>query len=240
MKHSAHCPICGMDLVAKENRSENNHSIQLSTQIDNTLNILTENVRNINFQEEFHTGHRLKKVQAAETEFTIKLLLPQKQKLKVGDNIEAYVSEYIWGKRTWHGEIVKIFKNNEIIGLGGRNADYYYATIRLKTPYNILKPNMYISITLYAENKPALVIPFKSVLFHSDNSYSVIKKIADNNYQRIAIKMGRRQDHLVEVLSGLEVQDQVVTEGQFLLYAEQRLKDINAPLRINNIRNKGS
>ena len=251
MKHSDHCPICGMKLIPQETRLEKNHTMQLSTQIDNTLKILTENVRKINLQEEFYTGYRLKQVQTPITEFTIELLLAQKQKLKVGDNIEAYVTEYIWGKRTWHGEITAIFKNNKtsekpidknnkIISLEGESPDYHYATIRLKTPYNILKPNMYLSIILYAENTPALVIPFKSVFFNVDNSHSVIKKVADNYYQKIAVKVGRRQDHLIEVLSGLKLQDQVVTEGHFLLYAEQRLTENNPSSRIDNMLNKGS
>lgn len=218
-KHQAgKCPICGMDLVLDKAASERLHSIILSTKIKHALNILTENVRTLEIQRETYAGIKLKQVNTPQTQITVELLKPNLKWLKQGSLVEAEAKEYIRGEHTWTGEISHITDQPD------DTTHRYPTTINLRTPYDILKPNMYLTLTLYSDMQKSQVIPFKAVLFDSDKSTHVVKVVGKNEYQVVPITLGIRQDHLVEVINGLEEHDKVVTDGQFLIRAEKQLR----------------
>lgn len=217
--HSSSCPICGMDLVLNKEASEKISAITLSNTIKETINVLTENVRWVDVKKEVYTGTILRHVEQPTSQITIELLKPSLKWLKQGSLVEVEAKDDVWGDRTWVGEVVSIAKS------ANPQTHGYPTSIKLKTPYGILKPNWYITLTFYGESTPALVIPFKSILFDSNGDTHVVKVVGKNQYQTIAIKVGIRQDYLIQIIEGLEKKDKVVTDGQFLINAEKQLRE---------------
>lgn len=221
--HAGKCPICGMDLVLNKTATEKYSAITLSNTIKETINVLTENVRQVSLQKEIYAGAKLEQVGSStntnNTEITIGLLKPNLKWLKKGSLVEAEAKDFVWGRHTWTGEIISIAEQPD------SKTHLYTTRINLHTPYGILKTDMYLTLTLYSDAKSALVIPFKSVLFHADGSTYVVSVVDKNQYQTTPVAIGIRQDHLVEIIDGLNKHDKVVTDGQFLIRAEEQLRN---------------
>jgi multidrug efflux pump subunit AcrA (membrane-fusion protein) len=82
---------------------------------------------------------------------------------------------------------------------------------------NILKPNMSAQVTLnVTEKKVAMAIPNNAILTKADESFVFIRK--NNEYQRRIIKIGMADLDYTEVLSGLTLNDEVVTQGNHELF----------------------
>ncbi len=216
--HASHCPICGMALILDKKNGKTILSVKLSNPIKEAINVLSENVRTLDIQKEIYTGIRLDHIEKPVTKLDIELLQPNLKWIHAGNLVEAEANDSLWGEHTWLGRVTSIEQT------ANPQTHRYTAHIELKTPYSILKPNMYITLTFYGENQHALVITFKSVIFDQDGKTRVIKVIGKNQYQTIPIKIGIRQDHLVQVLEGLEEHDKVVTSGQFFIDTEKQLK----------------
>jgi multidrug efflux pump subunit AcrA (membrane-fusion protein) len=59
-----------------------------------------------------------------------------------------------------------------------------------------------------------LVIPI-SALLEDYGSYSVIVQVSGESFERRPVKIGKRNGRNVEVLSGLETGEMVVTQGAY-------------------------
>jgi len=62
--------------------------------------------------------------------------------------------------------------------------------------------------------KNGLVIPI-SALLEDYGSYSVIVQVSGESFERRPVKIGKRNGRNVEVLSGLETGEMVVTQGAY-------------------------
>ncbi len=217
--HSGHCPICGMELVLDKDATEKLSSIKLSKEIKETINVLTENVRELEIQKEIYSGIRLSHVEQPTTLLDIELTKPSLKWLKQGGLVEVEAKDHLWGIHTWQGEILNIADTPN------PKTHAYTTRIKLQTPYNILKPNMHITLSFYGDSTSALVIPFKAVLFDTEGNRHAVKVVGKNQYQIIDIETGIRQDHLIQVTQGLDKGDKIVTSGQFLLNAEKQLME---------------
>jgi membrane fusion protein, multidrug efflux system len=88
-----------------------------------------------------------------------------------------------------------------------------------------LYPGQTSKITLYIEHKPkALLIP-KSCLVYTDDGLTVFK-VVDNIAKQITIETGLSKGRFIEVLSGLTVDDQIVSVGTFKVYDDNPVKII--------------
>jgi len=100
-------------------------------------------------------------------------------------------------------------------------------TLQLKIPVNnqdnLLTPNMYSNVTL--TTKPALetlLIPNEAVIRTGRNNRVVIA-LGDGKFKSVEVKIGHNNASITQVLSGLEVGDNVVTSAQFLLDSESNI-----------------
>jgi cobalt-zinc-cadmium efflux system membrane fusion protein len=79
-----------------------------------------------------------------------------------------------------------------------------------------LKPGMFADIRILLNHQTkALVLPREAILDDGDNSIVFIKK-AGKYYPQV-VTLGAREDSLVEILSGIQEGDEVVTTGNFQL-----------------------
>ena len=94
-------------------------------------------------------------------------------------------------------------------------------TITVRTEVNNtegkLKPGMFADLTIeLGENGTALVVPSEAVL-DDDGAHLVFVRIDRHRFQPRYVTIGTRENGFVEVTSGLEVGEEVVTKGNFQL-----------------------
>ncbi|MFO1463104.1 MAG: efflux RND transporter periplasmic adaptor subunit [bacterium] len=99
------------------------------------------------------------------------------------------------------------------------------ATLRfnLSNPEGKFKPDMYLKVRLRSEGEPVLAIPTEAFLDTGLRKF-VYVELGAGNYEPREIKLGRRGSEYVEVLSGLQEGDRIVTNGNFLIDSESRLR----------------
>lgn len=133
--------------------------------------------------------------------------------------------------------------------------DYIYPTLDSKTrtvkvrlrfenPHEMLKPNMYAQVIIHPLLKQkSLVVP-KEAVIRTGSKNRVVLALGDGRYKSIEVKMGRVDDDSIEILSGLDEGERVVTSAQFLLDSESSkssdFKRMNHPLEEDDSASVGS
>ncbi|MDW2798651.1 efflux RND transporter periplasmic adaptor subunit [Clostridium boliviensis] len=102
--------------------------------------------------------------------------------------------------------------------LADSNTRTFTVKIRVKNPTGELKPGMIASVILHTGSQKAVLIPLDSVLQRADGNVVFVYNSVSNTVSRRIVTTGEIRDNSIEILSGLEFGDQIVTEGQFLLY----------------------
>ena len=95
--------------------------------------------------------------------------------------------------------------------------------VELDNPGLVLRPGMYVQVSLSAAAEDSLVIPREAVIYAGDRRVVFVERGADRLIP-VEVSLGRRDAETVEVLSGLEEGDTVVVSGNFLIAAESRLR----------------
>lgn len=109
--------------------------------------------------------------------------------------------------------------------------DYVYPTLdsatrtlklRLKFDNSelLLKPNMFTNIVIHgADTSPAIWISKQAIIRTGDHN-RVVLGLGKGRFKSIEVLIGRETKHVVEVLKGLDVGDEVVISAQFLIDSE--------------------
>ena len=95
--------------------------------------------------------------------------------------------------------------------------------VELANPDLALKPDMFAHVVLETDMGQRLVVPEEAVLYAGERSF-VFVDLGEGRLRPTAIETGVKTADFVEVLSGLEEGEPVVTSGNFLVAAESRLK----------------
>ncbi|MBZ5700605.1 MAG: efflux RND transporter periplasmic adaptor subunit [Acidobacteriia bacterium] len=90
--------------------------------------------------------------------------------------------------------------------------------VQLQNADRRLKPEMFASIRLLRPAKDVLLIPADAVLRDGAAAFVFVRK-AGRTFERRAVTLGDSRDAQVEVNSGLQPGDVIVSEGAFLLRA---------------------
>ena len=95
--------------------------------------------------------------------------------------------------------------------------------IEFANPTGELKPEMFGEAVLQGKGREGVRIPVDAVI-HSGTIDIVFLALGDGKFQPREVKLGERSPEFVEVVSGLEKGDGVITRANFLIDSESRLR----------------
>jgi RND family efflux transporter MFP subunit len=91
---------------------------------------------------------------------------------------------------------------------------------------NLLRPEMYAEVSIDSQlDGERLVVPYSAVIHSGAKKIVYIKGDEDSYLPRIIMTGAIGSDDLIEVISGLDEGDLVVSSGQFMLDSESRLNE---------------
>jgi Cu(I)/Ag(I) efflux system membrane fusion protein len=120
--------------------------------------------------------------------------------------------------RTWEGKVDYLYPELA--------PDTRTLKVRLvfDNPDLALKPNMFADVVIYGGPKrDVLKVPAEAVIVTGERE-SVVLALGDGRFQPVDVVTGMQRSGEVEILSGLEPGDDVVTSGQFLIDSESNLQ----------------
>lgn len=87
-----------------------------------------------------------------------------------------------------------------------------------------IRPGAYADVEIHINVQPRLAMPYESVLQNKMGNY-VIRDLGENGFKSQKVTLGIRSKGRVEVVTGLQEGDLVVTSGQFLIDSESSLRE---------------
>lgn len=97
------------------------------------------------------------------------------------------------------------------------------ARVALTDPAGVLKPGMFVDVSLRVTRGEGLVVPASAVMSTGTRSLVFVSH-PDGMLEPREVTVGIRAEEVVEVVSGVAEAEQVVTGGNFLIDSESRLK----------------
>jgi Cu(I)/Ag(I) efflux system membrane fusion protein len=95
--------------------------------------------------------------------------------------------------------------------------------IELPNPDLELRPDMYANVELSAPRGMRTLVPESAVLYAGERSF-VFLDLGGGRFRPQRVEVGMRSGERVEILSGLEAGQRIVTSGTFLIASESRLR----------------
>ncbi len=121
--------------------------------------------------------------------------------------------DYLPGE-TWQGKVNYVYPTLDPKTRTAR------IRLRFQNRNNLLKPNMFAQVTIHANAKEdALMIPREAVI-RTGIQDRVVLALGEGRFKSIEVKLGRLDEQYVEIITGLESGEEVVTSAQFLLDSE--------------------
>ena len=134
-----------------------------------------------------------------------RIFIPERRMYQVRPGQEATIVVEALPERTFDGGIRMI--GPEVIAESGT------VKVTLEVPaHGLLKPGMFATIRIITGSRPqTLVIPKKALVLETDDDDVFV--IREGEVRQVSIELGYVEDDRVEVVSGLDEGDQVVTVG---------------------------
>jgi Cu(I)/Ag(I) efflux system membrane fusion protein len=145
----------------------------------------------------------------------VEVFAAQVSLVKLGDS-GFMTLDYFPGKQ-WNGVVDFIYPE--------MNASNRTLRVRLQfnNPTSQLKPNMFASVKLTPKKQNStLQIPREAVIY-AGKMNRVVLALGDGKYKSVLVNLGLENHDVVEVLSGLNEGDRIVTSAQFLLDSESSI-----------------
>ena len=136
--------------------------------------------------------------------------------VKVGQDAEITVPAL--PGRTWEGKVEYLYPELD------KMARTLKVRLAFDNPDGMLRPNMFADAVIYGgPRRGVLAIP-KEALIVTGERQSVVKVVDEGKFQPVDVVTGMQQGNKIEILSGLNEGDTIVTSGQFLIDSESALR----------------
>lgn len=136
--------------------------------------------------------------------------------VQIGKSAEVRLS-YLPG-RLWEGKVEYIYPS----------LDSKTRTLKVRLRFDnadeSLKPNMFTDVTIYGGAKRKTLIIPREALIRAGEEDRVIVSLGEGRFEARKVMAGIESGELIEILSGVNAGEAVVTSGQFLLDSEASLK----------------
>jgi cobalt-zinc-cadmium efflux system membrane fusion protein len=93
-----------------------------------------------------------------------------------------------------------------------------HARVVLQNPRSQIKPQMFGKIRILRSSAPGILAPAGAVIREGSDAYIFVEK-SNHHFERRSVKLGRTVDGSLEIVSGLNPGDTIVSEGALLLRA---------------------
>lgn len=119
--------------------------------------------------------------------------------------------------QSWQGKVDYIYPEIDPTSLTVK------VRIRLSNPEFLFKPNMFIAVEIQGLSKQTLHIPKEAIIQESDGQH-VVLALGEGRFQTRKVVTGIESSGQIEIVSGLNKGEKVVTSAQFLLDSEVNMK----------------
>ena len=120
--------------------------------------------------------------------------------------------------RVWEGEVDYVYPE-----LDPRTRTLR-VRLRFANPEGLLKPNMFAEVIIYGgPRRDVLTIPREALIVTGERE-TVVRALGGGRFQPVDVVTGMKRGGQVEVLSGVDEGDEIVTSGQFLIDSESSLQ----------------
>ncbi len=120
--------------------------------------------------------------------------------------------------QTWQGEVEFIYP---VLDPKTRTLK---VRLRFDNPDELLKPNMYARVKIYGgATAETIVIPLEG-LIRTGRQERVIVALGEGRFEAREVISGIESGNYVEILKGVQVADNIVTSGQFLIDSEASMR----------------
>ena len=140
----------------------------------------------------------------------------QSQWVKTGQSADVELS-FIPG-RTWEGVVDYVYPS-----LDPQNRTLR-VRLRFDNPEELLKPNMYASVSIFGGALDNVLSVPREALIRSGNTERLIIARGDGRYQQRVVVAGIESGEWVEIRSGVSAGDMIVTSAHFLIDSEASMK----------------
>jgi Cu(I)/Ag(I) efflux system membrane fusion protein len=124
--------------------------------------------------------------------------------------------EYLPGK-VWQGKVDYIYPTLD------KATRTLRVRLRFQNPDYSLKPNMFASVTIHTDLEDEnLLVPTESVI-RTGVQDRVVLALGEGRFKSVEVQVGNIVNEYTEILSGLQLDDQIVTSAQFLLDSESSI-----------------
>ena len=120
--------------------------------------------------------------------------------------------------RSWEGKVDFIYPEVDPMARTLR------ARIAVSNPDHALVPNMFVEVTIATSPKKGVLIVPREAVIPTGVRETVVKAQGDGHFQPVEVTSGMWVGPDVEILSGLQENDEVVVSGQFLIDSESSLQ----------------
>jgi cobalt-zinc-cadmium efflux system membrane fusion protein len=130
--------------------------------------------------------------------------------LKLG--AEAQVTLDAYPDKHWLGRVGVLY---DVVDPATRTM---HLRVVLSNPDRRIKPAMFGSIRVLRSSTPGILVPASAVIREGNEAHIFVSK-GNGRFERRTVKLGRALDGSMEVLSGVNQGDSIVSEGALLLRA---------------------
>lgn len=136
--------------------------------------------------------------------------------VRIGNSAQITVDA--WPDRSFDGKVNFIYPT---LSSATRTVQ---VRIELNNPKGMLKPAMFANAQIdVGKSGKVLTVPTSAVI-DSGTRQVVLVRLGEGRFEPRPVTLGKRNDNIVEVLSGVKEGEQVVTSANFLLDSESNLK----------------
>ena len=129
------------------------------------------------------------------------------------DDFVTMTLDYLPGK-TWQGSVDYIYPTLD------KKTRTVRIRLRFDNPFRELKPNMFAQVTVHTNSAEPLLVVAREALIRTGRQDRVVLALGEGRFKSVAVKVGRIEQNMAEILEGVAEGEEVVTSAQFLLDSE--------------------